>query len=277
MPIRWPWWRVLVLGLSVFCLHSLALAAEEVKGHLTIAGTGDSQVLLRTVARAFMDRYPDITVQVPDSIGSGGGIKALLTGSCSLARVARPLKEQEKRAGLTYLLFARAPVVFAIHPSVTGVRDLTYEQILGIYTGRIRTWDRLGGPAGRKIYVANREAGDSSRRVLESFLPGFRNIRAMVGETIYTTPETVAILSTTPFTIGYVPLSATAGSDLLVPSLNGFAPTKETVASGEYPLAIPLALVWKEEPDAPQRLFLDFLLGPEGSRIIQAHGAFPVR
>ncbi len=271
-------WLVSLLCLWLLsCLQAQSLSAATPQGHFIIAGTGDSQRLLRRVAHAFMDLYPRISVEIPDSTGSGGGIRAVLAGRCTLARVARPLKEREKQQGLSYLLFARAPVVFAIHPSVEGVDDLTYEQIIAIYTGRITTWGRLGGSPDRKIYVANREAGDSSRRVLETFLPGFRNIRRLVGETVYTTPETVAILRTTPFTIGYVPLSATAGTGLKVPTLNGFAPTGETLESGEYPLAIPLALVWQTEPGAAERLFIDFLLGPEGRRIIETHGAFPVQ
>ncbi len=271
-------WLSTLFCLLFFCLPALSLAAgEQARGHFAIAGTGDSQELLRQVAHAFMDRYPGITVEIPDSTGSGGGIKAVLAGTCRMARVARPLKQDEKQQGLSYLLFARAPVVFAIHPSVQGVDNLTYEQIIGIYTGRIRTWGRLGGSPDRKIYVANREAGDSSRRVLEIFLPGFRNISSLAGETIYTTPETVAILRSTPFTIGYVPLSATAGTALRIPTLNGFAPTRESIESGTYPLAIPLALVWKQTLAKKEQLFIDFLLGPEGRRIIEEHGAFPAR
>lgn len=274
-PVRW---LVPFLFLLLSCLLALPLAAgQRYRQHLVIAGTGDSQELLRHVAHDFMARHPGILVEVPESTGSGGGIKAVLAGTCQMARVARPLTQREKEQGLTYLLFARAPVVFAIHPSVQGVRNLTREQIIGIYTGRIRTWGQLGGSPDRKIYVANREAGDSSRRILEHFLPGFRDIRTFVGETIYTTPETVAILRSTPGTIGYIPLSAAAGTGLGIPSLDGFAPTGKAVASGDYPLAIPLALVWKDEPSAPQRLFIRFLLGPEGRRIIEEYGAFPVR
>ena len=44
---------------------------------LTIEGTGASQDILRSVAKAFTEANPGITVNVPDSIGSGGGVKAL--------------------------------------------------------------------------------------------------------------------------------------------------------------------------------------------------------
>ncbi len=278
LPPRVPVWLPVLLCLLFSCLPALPLAAGEMgRGHFAIAGTGDSQELLRMVAHDFMSRHPGISVEIPDSTGSGGGIKAVLAGTSQMARVARPLKREEKEQGLTYLLFARAPVVFAIHPSVQGVDNLTYDQVIGIYTGRIRTWGRVGGSPDRKIYVANREAGDSSRRVLETFLPGFRNIHSLVGETIYTTPETVAILRSTPFTIGYVPLSATAGTALRIPTLNGYAPTRETIESREYPLAIPLALVWKKDLTPEQQLFINFLLGPEGRHIIEQHGAFPPR
>ena len=39
-------------------------------------------------------------VSVPNSIGSGGGIREVTNNRIDIARVARPLKDKEKRPGL---------------------------------------------------------------------------------------------------------------------------------------------------------------------------------
>ena len=104
------------------------LAGEKI----IIGGTGDSQELLRSLASAFEKSPGGGAIEVPDSIGSGGGIKALIAGKIDLARVARPLKEGEEKLGLVYLSFAMNPVVFVIHPGLTGIDSITTEQIIGI-------------------------------------------------------------------------------------------------------------------------------------------------
>ena len=56
---------------------------------VTIPGSGDSQDLLRALARSYRARYPDRDVVVPDSVSTVGGIKAVGTEASLIARVAR--------------------------------------------------------------------------------------------------------------------------------------------------------------------------------------------
>ena len=111
---------ILTTLLGLPALAAPALAAAETTT-LTIAGTGDSQDLLRILAQRFMRDNPDIQVAVPDSVGTTGGIRSVLTGRAELARTARPLRADEVAGGLAETVFAHVPVVFAVHPSVTGV------------------------------------------------------------------------------------------------------------------------------------------------------------
>lgn len=246
---------------------------------LTICGTGDSQALLRAVARQFeaSHGHGQISVLVPDSIGSGGGIRAAAAGKCELGRVARPLKKKEHAFNLNYRLFARAPVVFVVHPSVTWIDSLTDEQIVAIYSGTLSNWQQLGGPDA-KIYVANREAGDSSRTVIEKMVSGFGDIDHFAGQELFNTPKTVAIITTTRNTIGYLPLSAAQHSNLRILRLNNVVPSPENVRNGNYPVVVPLGLVWKGELTGLAADFLEHLISPQGhQQIITDHGAIPVK
>lgn len=234
---------------------------------LTIAGTGDSQVLLRALAEKFEERYPQVTVMVPDSVGSGGGIKALIQGRSNFARVARPLTEGELSRGLRYILFAKSPVVFVLHPSVSGIKNLSHAQIVSIYSGQLTNWAQLGGP-DKKIYVVNREPGDSSRTILDREIPGFQDIDPFVGKVLYTTPEAREALIKYPDTIGYLPMAMAAGTKLRILQIENVEPTPQTVAAGVYSLSLPLALVSKAIQSDMEQEFVSFLSAAAGQEVI---------
>ncbi|GAB6083316.1 phosphate ABC transporter substrate-binding protein [Desulfuromonas carbonis] len=264
--------NLLVLML-VAAVASPALAG----GSLVIPGTGDSQELLQELARSFEASHPGAKIEIPESIGSSGGIKNVIAGNAVLARTARPLKESERQAGLDYLPFAYSPIVFAAHLEKPCVENLSSDQVVGIYSGAIRNWNQLGACPDHVIYVANREPGDSSRSAINAYLPAFAAITEPAGETVYSTPETVGVLQRYPHTIAYAPLAALADTSLRVLALDGQAPTAVNVQNGSYPLVIPLGLVWKGELPATARPFVDFLFSPEGQRLIRSKGLTPAK
>lgn len=240
---------------------------------ITIPGTGDSQELLRAMAAAFGKKHPNVVIDVPDSIGTSGGIKAVLAGQAQIARVARPPRDKEQKEQLRYEAFAYSAVAFATSAGVEGVSGLTFRQILGIYGGTVTNWKEVGGRDGT-IYVMNREEGDSSRTVLEDAIPGFKELTP-VGERVYTTPDAVKTLRTYPNTIGYVPLASLRGSGLAPLVVNGVAPQEETVRDGRYPLVVPLGFVWREELRGALREFLLFVKSKDGQKLLRANGAVP--
>ncbi|MCX5864900.1 MAG: substrate-binding domain-containing protein [Deltaproteobacteria bacterium] len=241
---------------------------------LVIPGTGDSQILLRKLAQLYTKNRPGFTVEIPESIGSGGGVRSVITGKNEIARVARPLTEKESAQGLKSQIFAQAPVVFAVNPGVTGVENLSLEQIIGIYSGKIQQWDALGGVG--KIYVMNREEGDSSRTVLENFIPGFKEISVPAGATVYSTPEALQTLMASPGTIGYLPMPTVVGTGLKVQQVQGISPSAANVRQKKYQMVIPFALVWKDTLSPRAQDFLDFLSSPAARKLMLDNGAIPV-
>lgn len=258
--------------IACFFFYVPVIDAQE---KIIIAGTGDSQKLLRDLAAGFEQNNPGGKIEVPESIGSTGGIRSTAMGRSKLGRVARPIREKEKKYGLSYKLFAYSPVVFAVNRSVKGVDNLTFEQIIGIYSGRVKRWEELGGKKG-KIYIVNREKGDSTRSSLEKNIPGFKEIKQPAGEIIYSTPEAVQILTENQNTIGYAPLAMVKGTDLKVLRLNGIEPTQGNVQKGIYVATVSLGLVWKGQLDGLAAEFIDYLFSSQAQRIISEYGAVPV-
>ena len=220
---------------------------------IVVSGSGDNQDLLFAAAKAMMGKNSGIQIEVPDSIGSAGGIKVLIAGKADLARVARPLKDSEKALGLTQQVFARTPVVFAVHPDVNGIDNITTEQIIGVYSGKITDWSQLGAKPG-KIYPLTREQGDSALRILNEMLPGFADVNSLNTKVMYLTPEMVAALREHKQTIGFVPLSAVVNTGLKVLKINGVEPSIKNVLSGEYKFLIPLGIAYKGQPPCPAKV-----------------------
>ena len=103
---------------------------------------------------------------------------------------------------------------------------------------------------------------------IERQIPGFKAIQNLAGKTFYTTPEAKEALIKYSDTIGYLPSAMLQGTKLRVLSIEHVAPTLNAVASGSYPLSVPLALVWKGTPTATVQKFLDFLSEPDAKKII---------
>lgn len=241
---------------------------------LVIPGTGDSQILLRKLALLYTKKRPQFTVEIPESIGSGGGVRSVITDKSEIARIARPLTEKERAHGLKFRVFALAPIVFAINPAVAGVENLSSEQIVGIYSGRIQQWDALGGVG--KIYVMSREEGDACRTVLENFIPGFKEISVPAGATVYSTPEALQTLIASPGAIGYLPLPAMVDAGLKALRVQDIAPSPANVRQKKYQLAVPFALTWKDPLSPLAQDFLAFLSSPTARKLMLEYGATPV-
>ncbi|MBF0121459.1 MAG: substrate-binding domain-containing protein [Desulfobacterales bacterium] len=264
-----------ILKSALFCIillliNGMSLAKEKI----VIEGTGDSHKLLQILARAFENANPDKKIEIPESIGSSGGIKATAEGKCELGRVARPIRDKEKGYKLNYKVFAYSPVVFVANRSVTWNNNLTKKQILDIYSGKITLWSDLGGKKD-DIYIANREEGDSSREVLTKNFHGWKEIENFAGKIIYSTPETIDIISNYKNTIGYVPLSETKGTDLVIMKIDEIYPSAENVKNGKYNLIAPFGIVWKGEMRGLSKAFFDFIFTPEAQKIIIENGCIP--
>lgn len=261
-----------------FALIALFLFVSAAWGNaraetVTIAGSAENTEIVAALASAFVKANPGARVDVPEPVGSSGGIKAVLKGKALLARVARELKSGEVEDGMRLEIFAVSPVVFAAHPSV-GVRDLTSQQILGIYSMDVKDWSALGGKPG-KIYPLGPEAGDSMRLMLERAIPGYADAVSWFVEDVESSQELQKAVRKHPGTVAYIPVAVAKSASLEPLSFNGVAPTPANVASGAYTLTIPLGLAYKDALSGSAKAFLDFVFSPEGERIIKEFGCLP--
>ena len=250
--------KTAVFCFCVFMIFFIAypLSAGRV---LVVPGTGDSQNLLREVAKAMEKELDGDRIEIPETIGSGGGIKAVMAGKAEIARVARPLKEKEVHYGLSCKLFARSPIVFVVNPSVKGIDNIRIHDLINIYSGATGDWSGLSDTRG-KIYPVTRQPGDSCLTVIDKNIPGFSDSINPKVKIIYSTPDNLDTLKEHKNTIGFLPLAMAENSGLKILKIEGVYPSPENVKSGKYRLTVPLGIVYSDK----------------GREIILKNGAIPV-
>lgn len=260
--------KKLISVLTMFFVWTLCTAAQATE--ITIVGTGSGSAILQAVGDAFSQSNPGVTIQVPKSIGSGGGIKAVGTDEAVIGRIAREIKENEKPLDLTYIPFAKTPIVFMTHKSV-GVPGLSAQQICDIYSEKITNWKEVGGKDA-KIRVVRREEGDSSLEVLLQSLPGFKDITiTSKSKTTFSDPETVALVETKEDTIAFGTYANARVGKVEILKIDGKGAT-----DAGYPAVGILALIFKEKNKTGHvKQFVEFATSAAAHEAVKGAGGLP--
>ena len=238
-------------------------------GTVSTDGSTSMQKVIGALSESFMAKNKSITVTY-NPTGSGSGISAVLEGRCDIGLSSRSLKPEETAKGLTETVLAYDGIAVIVHPD-NAVSDLTLEAIADIYTGKITTWEEIGGTGGQ-IVLIGREAGSGTR-------DGFETVTGTKDACVYrqeltSTGDVITSVSQTPGAIGYASL-ASVKETVKTLSVNGVAPSEATVKSGEYALQRPFVLVTRTNEtlsDSAQKFF-DYMTSSDASDIIAAAGA----
>lgn len=257
-----------VLSLSVLLVQSPPTVAQTA---LSVVGTGDGLEMLREMGDGFSEAHPEIELSIPPSIGSGGGIAAVSSGTERLGRVARPLKDSEIEYGLVYLPIAKIPSAIFTHPS-TGVEALSSEDLANLYAGKVTNWSELGG-ADLRVRLVRREDADSTLQVLRNTMPGWKDLTfSPRSKTALTTQDAISTAREVQGAIAFGPYSRPLEEGLNVLKIDGNHPTDET-----YPSAVTLALIYKDGAlDSEMKTFIDFSQSDQAHSLIRNYGGVPV-
>lgn len=256
-------------------------SGEQLTGTVITAGSTSVQPLSEELAVAFMDGNSGITVEVQGG-GSGQGIKAIQEKIADFGALSREVKDEEKAAVTQEFVIAKDGVAVIVNPG-EKVENLTIDQIKKIYIGEIRNWKEVGGEDA-PIIVVSREEGSGTRGAFTEItkVAGKNEAGEEVDNTTNdalvqgSTGAVLQTVATTPHTIGYVSLGALSDTVKTV-TVEGVAPSAETVLSGEYKISRPFLYVAGGELSEVAQLFIDFVLSQEGQAIVEESGFIPVK
>ena len=256
---------------------SQTVSGDQAPTRLILAGSGSNLHLTRILAHRFMQTHPGVLIEIPESIGSRGAIKAIVDGAITLGLISRALKGEENDLGLTVMPYARTGIVLGVHPSVSE-SDITFEEIVDIYNGVKSRWKE-----GQEIIVLTREPGDSSIEVLEKIVPGFKEAYAQSWKNkrwtaLFTDQEMEKTLIKVPYAIGFSDTVRGEGeiSQIKALTLKGISPSPENLANGNYPFLKTLSFVYlKNKLPEEARSFLEFVRSDEAASVMRNAGCLP--
>ncbi len=256
-------------------MPSLAGGAEQI----TLDGSSGMLPLAKALSAAYQQRYSDPQVGIGKGLGTGERIQALAEGKIQIALASHGIKPEDVQKGnLKIIEVAKGAIVFAVNSSVP-ITNITESQVCDAYTGKIRSWQPLGG-SDNPVAVFTRPPTEVDPEVIRAKVGCFKELKEVETAKVMARGGDMAkALADTPYALGMTSMTVVEQSSGKVKALtlNGIAPTAENVRSGRYFLTRDFLFVVKGEPTPSVKRFLDFVLSPEGDRVIQANGAVPLR
>ena len=179
------------------------------------------------------------------------------------------MKEEETASGLTATVLAYDGIAIIVNPE-NPVEELTSETLAKIYTGEIVNWSEVGGNDA-EIVLIGREAGSGTRDGFES-ITGTEDA-CKYRQELTSTGDVITTVAQNPGAIGYASLASVKDSVKAV-SVDGVAPSEETIKDGSYVVQRPFVLVTKTEEALSEgaRKFFDYITSDKAVEIIAGAG-----
>jgi phosphate transport system substrate-binding protein len=269
--------RCISVLLPAIMLNGTLSAAVQAEDVVRVGGAGSGLGAMKILAEAFERSHPGTRIKVLPSLGSSGGIKALVHGALDVAVSGRPLKGEELKTGVVAVELARTPFVFVVHNKVNK-RDITTRELEMIYNGQLLKW-----PDGTRIRLVLRPASDTDSIIigtistkLEQAVKAASVRHDMIMEV--TDQEAAEAVSKIPGALGASTIAQieTEKLPLKVLSFNGITPTLDALAAGRYPVTKPLYLVTAPKTPTAALQFVQFTRSAQGRAILAQTGALPV-
>ena len=281
--------KILFLFVAIIVAVSLVGCGGAKKG-IQIKGSDTMVNLGQAWAEAFMKGNPKVSIAVTGG-GSGTGIASLMSGTADIAEASRNMEQKEidlalsKKVDPKEIHVANDGVTLVVNPS-NPVSKLTEQQLSDIYIGKIKNWKEVGGE-DKKIVALSRERNSGTHVFFVEHVVKMNNKKNPneFAAGVLMMPSSQAIIdevATNNAAIGYVGLgyltkkekalaiAKDASSPYVIPSV-------ATVLSGAYPIARSLLFYTNGEPTGNIKEFVDFVLSPEGQKIVLKMDFVPVK
>lgn len=277
--------KLILLSLTLSVLLMTGCPAPQSE-HQTISLKGsDTMVQLgQRWAELYMKEHPDVTIQVTAG-GTGNGIAALIDGTTQICQASRAMKDAEKESlktkrNLEAVETAVALDALAIYVHKENpVQALTMEQVGKIFLGEIGDWKDVGGKPG-KIVLYGRENSSGTYGYFKEHVLGNKDFPATY-QALPGTGGVVDAVARDQRGIGYGGIGyATAIKTIGITKEPGGMPIEPSMANvlnGSYPISRQLYWYTAGAPEGAMKGFLDWVLGPEGQKVVSEKGFYPLK
>ena len=251
---------------------------------ITVKGSDTMVQLAQRWAEKYMKDHSDVQIQVTGG-GSGTGISALINGTTDVCLSSRPMKDSEKlklreRYGSTGIEVRTAKDGLTVFLSNTNpVKELSFEQIRNIYQGKTKNWKDVGGKDAPIILYGRENSSGTYAFFKEHVL-----LNGDYSNGMQALPGTAAVVNAVRKDVNGIGFGGAGYAEGVkeVAVRQGktgtaYLPTKENVASGQYPITRFLYFYLRAKPSGKTQEFIKWILGAEGQAIVTREGFFPVK
>ena len=253
-------------------------------GQITVKGSDTLVILAQKWAETYMNQHADVKIQVTGG-GSGIGFAALqaqTTDLCDSSRKARP-------AEIAHCIkaFGKLPTEYKVAMDGLSVyvnedcpvKELTLDQLQGIFTGKIKNWKDVGG-ANAPITIYSRENSSGTYEFFkEHVLKG--NDFASSAQTMPGTAAIIQAVGKDKGGIGYGGAAFGTGvkhvnvkKDDASPAIE---PTEENVENQTYPIWRYLYVYVNPALDKDDAgAYLKWIRSDDGQKIVKDVGYYPL-
>jgi phosphate transport system substrate-binding protein len=253
-----------------------AAFADDVITH-RIAGTGIALAAMRLLSEDFSATEPNVRWVVLPSLGTPGGIRALIEGEIDMALAARRLTAEELARGVQEAACFQTALVFASsHPRPSGIAKVDLPDLFGTVD---RTW-----PDGVPIKVILRARAGSENSYLSQVVPAlgpvleaaYKRPGMPVGVTDQHNAE-LAIRTVGSLAIITLLQVRSERLNLRILPLDGNVATPETLENNTYPLPIPICLLTMQNHPRAVSTFVAYIRSSAAQTRLRSLGAIPAK
>lgn len=251
-------------------------SSSDLEGTITAAGSSALKPLVDEASQKFIEKNPNVSITV-DAGGSGEGLKQVSEGTVTIGNSDVSAEEKldadqaKELVDHQVCVVTMAPIV---NKDVTeaGVKDLSTDQLIGIFTSQITNWKDVGGP-DEDIVLVTRPSSSGTRATFEKYA---LNGNAEAENKSMETDDSGVLLknvSDTKGAIGYVALSYLVDNkDVDAVSIDGVAPTLENTYNGTYKVWTMEHMYTKGKGSKADKAFIKYIMSDDFAKTCEKLG-----
>ena len=250
---------------------------QKTYSYLQCRGSDTVLTINQKVAAEYMREYPSIRLPLLGG-GTSRGYKCVLDKTTDIGLASSPMSQDMQKwakkqpVQINETLLGYDGLAAIVHPS-NPLTNLSLNQLHDVFTGKVTEWKTLGWDKGGTIHVYSQDPGRGGYEPWKRIVAGENNfitLKATVinGSIIYKSVQE------DPAAIGYVGVLTANKMNSKILSVNGVAPTQESIHEGTYPIRRELLLITAKGIDNPEvDRFLAYCQHPEkGQAIVEKMG-----
>lgn len=218
-----------------------------------------------------MDKNPDSVINTNGG-GSGQGLQQVSDGTIDIGDSDLLADEKLDKKSASKLVDHQVAIT-AIAPIINkdaGVKILTTEQLIKVFTGKVTNWKQVGGN-DRQIVLVSRPSSSGTRATFEQY--ALKKHASQSNQSLETDDSgtLIQMIQSVSGSIGYVALSYLTGDPQVgIVSINGVKPSLKNVYNGKYTVWSYEHMYTKGQPKGAAKAFLQQMLSEEYGKKIEA-------